>query len=882
MLTFFIPKFVKRFYQNRFMYKRLPTSKKIELIKRVKSGENVSSVCKDAGISRVIFYKWFNNYRNAGVKGKKNVLSCKVASGRTHWKKLNRKIEQKVLASAIKNPSLSPRKIAGILNISAHGVWNVLKANNLNTGEKRLLYIERNGRSLVRENLASDKITMIRRFEAGEKATDICRDFNVSRTIFYRWLKRYQGANKNTDILNSLRPAKENHWKFVSGASEIILKIVIEHPEYSHLKISKILVRKTGEKILGSHGVYNCLKRLNLNTYQRRLAFAKSQTVVVPAREEEKAWSFPLFGRFEIISVIPPPIRKLPIFSKTFLSLSSACLILSSILIFLLKTISQAGNITSGIGTIFALFSLIVGMFFFLYSFKSYLTIGIVLSFSRQKEEKEEGETGPSFWGRIFGISISIDRQNGGKSAKAALPATPSPAHLAWQGGKGLQPDLSHITLERKPFVSIHLATYNEKRVINRLLTAATSMDYENYEVIVADDSTDETIDILRQWEKHPKVKIIHRETRQGYKGAALSDALKKTDPRAEFVVVFDADFIPYPDTITQFLKYFKAVNGNLNSQTIQNTKQVAVQGYQWHVLNKSENWITRGVRTEYSGSYVLERSGAEIYGGLKQIAGSVYMITKNALSEIGWGTSITEDFQLTLKLYEAGYKVIYTPYVQAPSECVSTIKRLIRQRMRWAEGHSFNVKKMFIRLLFGKWINQNDLALEKSSKLNSEFNNERAWVKSPLTFAEKLELVYISPYYFQAFMFMLGTFSWLMAEVVFKVQLPFWTEVWGWSLVFTNLFALPLMNLVGLFLEEAEEKDYIGLLSFIALSYIVAPFQGYAALKGFLEKEEGPWFRTPKTGRITDALAQGRLYRFVRGILGKPAISPVHANKCE
>jgi len=95
-----------------------------------------------------------------------------------------------------------------------------------------------------------------------------------------------------------------------------------------------------------------------------------------------------------------------------------------------------------------------------------------------------------------------------------------------------------------------------------------------------------------------------------------------------------------------------------------------------------------------------------------------------------------------------------------------------------------------------------------------------------------------------------------------------FWTSLWGWSLVLTNLIALPLMNAVGLFLEESEEKDYQGLVSFIALSYIVVPFQAYASVKGFLQREEGPWFRTPKTGLITDVFTRGKFFRFISGIL--------------
>jgi cellulose synthase/poly-beta-1,6-N-acetylglucosamine synthase-like glycosyltransferase len=242
-------------------------------------------------------------------------------------------------------------------------------------------------------------------------------------------------------------------------------------------------------------------------------------------------------------------------------------------------------------------------------------------------------------------------------------------------------------------------------------------------------------------------LKHIHRISRKGFKGGALDLALKYTQAEAEYISIFDADFVPYPDTLIQFAKYFEQVK----ALGTEGEKVAAVQGYQWHVLNKSENWITRGVRTEYAGSYVIERAGGEIYGGLKQISGSVYMISRKVLESIGWGSSITEDFELTLKLYERGYKVLYTPYIQAPAECVSTLKRLIRQRMRWAEGHSQNIKKMFWRLA----------------------------LSNKLTVAEKLELVYLAPYYLQAATFLLGTVCWFLSETVFKVTLPFWTSLY-------------------------------------------------------------------------------------------------------
>ena len=253
-----------------------------------------------------------------------------------------------------------------------------------------------------------------------------------------------------------------------------------------------------------------------------------------------------------------------------------------------------------------------------------------------------------------------------------------------------------------------------------------------------------------------------------------------------------------------------------------------AVQSYQWHVLNKSESWLTEAVRTEYAGSYMVERPFQEALGSLKMIAGTAYMIRADLLRALGWGRSLTEDWELTLRLYAAGYKVVYTPYAETPAECVSTFSRFARQRMRWAEGHTFNVRKHFLEI-----------------------------VRSPnLNLTEKVEFLFYSNYYLQAALWLVGNISWLLSEIVFKVHVPEWTAVMGWSLLFTNTLALPLMNISGLTLEAAPRKDYSGVIGAFALSFLVVPFQAYAAFKGLFEKNEGPWFRTPKTGHITDPIS--------------------------
>src|SRR5207245_2673504 len=117
-----------------------------------------------------------------------------------------------------------------------------------------------------------------------------------------------------------------------------------------------------------------------------------------------------------------------------------------------------------------------------------------------------------------------------------------------------------HNDLGYHPFVSIHVAAYNEKRVIERLLTCLDQLDYPEYEVVVVDDSTDESVQILEKWKGRPRFKIGHRNSRLGFKGGALREALKVMDPRTEYVVIFDADSMPFPDSIERFLPYFYAV----------------------------------------------------------------------------------------------------------------------------------------------------------------------------------------------------------------------------------------------------------------------------------------------------------------------------------
>jgi len=364
------------------------------------------------------------------------------------------------------------------------------------------------------------------------------------------------------------------------------------------------------------------------------------------------------------------------------------------------------------------------------------------------------------------------------------------------------------------PFVSVMIPVYNEPNVVDRILRACVELDYDNYEVIVVDDSTDETIEKLCVWAKHPRVKVIHRNHRTGWKGGALDEGLKQLNPKSEFILVFDADFIPPKDVIQRLLPNFT------------DERVGAVQGYQWHVLNADENWITRAVRTLTAATYSFDFVARDICGGFNQLGGSVMMIRRKVLEEVGgFGHSITEDWELTLRLYEHGYRIVYDETVKVPCECPSTLWRFIRQQCRWAEGHTRNFRRYFWRILRRK-----DLPLKT-----------------------KLDFLLVGGIFLQSVLFILGEVLVATGMAIGALWQPILPLPVSIGLFFYMGAAYPLSMILGLLYEGALADRYI--LGTLILSYLIVPFLAWASLRGLL-LNRGEFKRTYKTGKITRAIS--------------------------
>ena len=113
------------------------------------------------------------------------------------------------------------------------------------------------------------------------------------------------------------------------------------------------------------------------------------------------------------------------------------------------------------------------------------------------------------------------------------------------------------------PMVTVQLPLYNEQYVVERLIDTIAAFDYpkDRFEIHILDDSTDETLDIVKRKVEEYKAKgfqieQILRTVRQGYKAGALKDGT--VFAKGEFLAIFDADFMPKADFLKKTVPFFQ------------------------------------------------------------------------------------------------------------------------------------------------------------------------------------------------------------------------------------------------------------------------------------------------------------------------------------
>ncbi len=244
------------------------------------------------------------------------------------------------------------------------------------------------------------------------------------------------------------------------------------------------------------------------------------------------------------------------------------------------------------------------------------------------------------------------------------------------------------------PRVTIQLPLYNEVYVVKRLIEAVAALDYprELLEIQVLDDSTDETREVA-QWviARYQKrgfdIVYLPRQERQGFKAGALQEGL--TVARGEFLMIFDADFVPRPDTLRRILPYFT-------------DPSVGMVQSRWEHLNRDYSLLTRIQSIFLDGHFVIEHTARHRSGRFFNFNGTAGIWRRRCLEEVGgWQSdTLTEDLDVSYRAQLAGWKFVYLKDLAVPAELPVDMNGFKSQQHRWTKGSIQTGKKLLPAIL--------------------------------------------------------------------------------------------------------------------------------------------------------------------------------------
>ena len=247
------------------------------------------------------------------------------------------------------------------------------------------------------------------------------------------------------------------------------------------------------------------------------------------------------------------------------------------------------------------------------------------------------------------------------------------------------------------PPVTVQLPIFNEKYTVERLLHAATQLDYpiESLQIQVLDDSTDDTYALVaRLVDKYKSrginIELIHRVDRTGYKAGALNHGLKTAT--GELIAIFDADFVPKPDWLKR------------TAPSFQNPKLGCLQT-RWGHTNQQYNSLTRAEAMGIDGHFIIEQTVRSKNGFFLNFNGTAGLWRRACIEDAGgwqWDT-LTEDLDLSYRAQMRGWKFDYLPDVVVPAELPPQVEAYKKQQFRWAKGSFQVVRKILPSVLRAK-----------------------------------------------------------------------------------------------------------------------------------------------------------------------------------
>jgi cellulose synthase (UDP-forming) len=219
--------------------------------------------------------------------------------------------------------------------------------------------------------------------------------------------------------------------------------------------------------------------------------------------------------------------------------------------------------------------------------------------------------------------------------------------------------------------VDVFVPTYDEPvDVVEPTIAAAVALRGADVTVWLLDDGRS---DAMRAMAARHGARYLTRDRRSGAKAGNINDALPRTG--GEFIVVLDCDHVPAA-------RFLEATLGHLADE-----RCAMVQTPQYYA-NAHTNRVAAAAWAQQALFFGAIARGKDGLGAMF-CCGTNMVFRRTALLDAGGfpEDSVTEDFELSVKLHERGWRTAYMPEVVASGLGPEDMRSYVSQQQRWARG---------------------------------------------------------------------------------------------------------------------------------------------------------------------------------------------------
>ena len=359
------------------------------------------------------------------------------------------------------------------------------------------------------------------------------------------------------------------------------------------------------------------------------------------------------------------------------------------------------------------------------------------------------------------------------------------------------------------PTCSILIPAHNEEKVLGKTIEAMMKLVYpkDKLQILVINDgSTDKTKEIIQSYSQmDSRVELFDIPEGEGGKGKSRTLNIGRRAAKGDVIAIYDADNTPDENS----LRYLVA-------QLLLHKELGAVIG-KFRTVNKNKNFLTKFINIETLSFQSMLQAGRWQMHNISTLPGTNFVMWTWLIEKLnGWDEeALTEDSELSIRIYEEGYKIKFIPYAITYEQEPESWKVWIKQRMRWVRGNNYVIAKFF--------------------KDIPKFKNRR--LAFDLLYTLALYYLFFAAIVISDFLFIISALN------LVSMSLPGpYTFVWIMAFI---LFIFEITLAISFDREDSASKIWLIIIMYFSYCQLWIYIVLKAAYSDYIKKEKRTWAKT-------------------------------------